>query len=386
MVDFSLTPEQTAWREKARAFARAHVLPRVDLDQHGVFPWELYRGAFDEGFITACLPTSVGGGGRPLLDVLLATEELAYGDLGVATSIGVLTLASSPLVRFGTADQQQRWLAPLCRELGFASFAWTEPEGSTNLFGRPATTTAREVPGGFVLNGVKSTITNGSVARLLTVFARLDSSAHGLSCFVLSSKTPGVEARNPYRKMGQRASDTGEITFRDVFVPSVDFLGKPGQGQQIAVHSMTRSRVGICAMALGVARRAKDLVVEYGHTRTTAAGQKLIEQQDYRLRIAELDAEIETIRALCWRAAWEVEHGLEGSKLASVAKLMGGNMAVRVTNEATELLGATGYLESGKAEKLLRDAKVLQIYEGPQFVQKTVIADTAIRLSRVGKA
>ena len=384
-MDFSLSPQQQAWREKARDFAQAVVMPRTDLDEVGHFPREVFQAAFEAGFMTAGLPSSVGGGGRPLIDLLLATEELGCADLGVATSTGVMTLAAAPLVQFGTSEQQQRWLTPLTQALGFASFAWSEPEGSTNLFSRPATTVAVPVQGGFEVTGTKSTITNGAVADVLTVFARLEGAKGGLGCFVVSGKNPGVQASSPYKKMGQRASNTGEVIFNRAFVPTKDLIGQPGQGQQIAVHAMTKSRVGVAAMAVGVARRARDLVIQYGHARSTSAGHKLIEAQDFRLRLAHIEAHIETIRALAWRAAWAVEEGQEASKLAACAKLMGANMAVGVTGEAVELLGASGYLAHGVAEKLMRDAKVLQIYEGPQFVQKTVIADTAVRLSRVGK-
>ena len=385
MVDFSLSESQRAWRQHVRSFAQRHVLSRADLDQHGHFPWEVYRAAFDAGLVTAGIPENVGGGGRPLLDLLLAAEELAYADLGVATSSGVMTLAAAPLTYFGTETQRRLWLEPLTKHLRFASFAWTEPEGSTNLYGRAASTVARPVTGGFELRGVKSTITNASVAQLFTVFARIESDSTGLSCFVIPRDAPGVKTRAPYEKMGQRASDTGELELDNVFVPADQQIGQAGQGHQIAIRSLVRSRTGISAMALGAARRARDLVIDYGHSRQTGDGRPLIEQQDYRYRVAEMEAEIEMLRALSWRAAWEVEHGSEGVKLSSCAKLVGGNVAVRITGEAVEMLGARGYLCSGKVEKLARDAKVLQIYEGPQAVQKVLIADTATRRSRIGK-
>jgi acyl-CoA dehydrogenase len=383
MVSFALSDDQEAWRAHAREFARTHVLARTDLDQCNHFPLDVYEAAFHAKLVTAGLPARLGGGGRSLIDIVLAVEEVAYADVGVATSTFLLNLGASPLQLFGTDDQQERWLRPLCEKLGFAAFAWTEPEGSSNLFGRPASTVARPVDGGFVIDGVKSTISNGSVADIVTVFARLD---EGLSCFVVHRSTAGVEVATPYQKMGQRAADTAEVRFREVFVPAADQLGRGGQGYQIAVRSLLRSRVGVCAMAIGVSRRARDLAIRHGHDRTSGDGKRLIEQQDYRLRIAEMEAEIEMARALCWRAAWEVDHGPEAIKLASCAKLIGGNVAVRITNEAIEMLGATGYMQAGLAEKLFRDAKLLQIYEGTQFVQKSLIADTATRPARIGNS
>jgi acyl-CoA dehydrogenase len=384
VVSFALTEQQEAWRTHAREFAHRHVLPRTDLDRCNHFPLDIYQAAFDAKLITAGLPAHLGGGGRSLVDIVLAVEEVAYADVGVATSTFLLNLGASPLQLFGTDDQQERWLRPLCEQLRFASFAWTEPEGSSNLFGRPASTIARPVDGGFVIDGTKSTISNGSVADIFTVFARIEPGPSGISCFVVSRSASGVEVETPYQKMGQRAADTAAIRFREVFVPAGDQLGRTGQGHQIAVRSLLRSRVGVCAMAVGVSRRARDLVIRHGHQRTAGDGKRLIEQQDYRLRIAEMEAEIEMARALCWRAAWEVEQGPEAIKLASCAKLIGGNVAVRITDEAIEMLGAAGYMQAGLAEKLLRDAKLLQIYEGTQFVQKSLIADTATRPGRIG--
>ena len=275
-------------------------------------------------------------------------------------------------------------MRPLTQELRFASHAWTEPQGSANLIGQPASTTARVTAGGFLLNGVKSTISNATVATTFFTFARVEPGPAGLTCFAVPRTAPGVETKNPYKKMGQRASDTGEIHFRDVFVPSEDQIGRSGEGVVIGMKALTASRVGIAAMAVGVARRARDLVIEYGHSRVAGDGRRLIDQQDYRFHIAEMEADIEMIRALAWRACAELTRGPQAIKLSSCAKLAGANMAVRVTGQSMEMLGGLGYLEAGGAEKLFRDAKLLQIYEGPQAVQKMLIADTATRRSWVG--
>ena len=383
MIDFALGETSLRAREAARRFCADHILPRDDLDRHGHFPWDLYERAFAGGFITALIDAEYGGGGASTFDTLLMAEEFAYGDLGVATSTFLMKLSIGALIHFGTSDQKERWLRPLTEKLRFAAHAWTEPEGSSNLFGRPATTTARPVPGGFLLNGVKSTISNGTVASIYTVFARLDPGTEGLSCFMVARDNPGVSAANPYRKMGQRASDTGEVTFRDAFVPENDVIGKLGQGPQISLRALRTSRVGVAAMSVGVARRARDLAKKFGHARTTGDGKKLIQAQDFRFSIAQMEAEIEAVRSLVWRACWEVERGREGVKFSSAAKLLGANMAVRVTSLAQEMLGAEGYLESGIVEKLARDAKVLQIYEGTEAIQKTMIADTATRLGKL---
>lgn len=382
MVDFTLTAEQCDWRNKARQFATECIIPRSDLDTYGCFPWEVYQQAFDKGFIVSMLPQHLGGGGRSPFELILAAEEFGYGDLGVATSALLLKLSTAPLLQFGTPDQQERWIRPLTHQLHFAACAYTEPEGSSNLFGLPAATTATPVMGGYLLRGIKSTISNANVASMFTVFARIEPGPGGLTCFVVSRDAPGVEVSNPYKKMGQRAADTGEIKFHDVFVPSEDLIGRPEQGNQIFMRAIRSSRVGVAAMAVGVARRAQELIRQHGHTRRVSNGSKLIEQQDYRFRLAEIEADIEMVRALCWRACWEVVQGDQATKLSSCAKLVGANMAVRVTNLGVEMLGAQGYLESGLMEKLLRDSKVLQIYEGPASVQKMLIADVCTRMGR----
>ncbi|MFI4918380.1 MAG: acyl-CoA dehydrogenase family protein [Legionellales bacterium] len=384
MVDFTLTAAQRAWRNKAHQFAIEHIIPRSDLDTHGCFPWEVYQQAFDQGFMTSMLPQRLGGGGYSAFELLLAAEEFGYGDLGVATSALLFKLSTASILQFGTPEQQERWIRPLTQELRFAAHAYTEPEGSSNLFGLPATTTATPVDGGYLLRGIKSTISNAGVASVLTVFARIDPGPGGLSCLVVPRSAPGVVVSNPYKKMGQRAADTGEIQFNDVFVPAEDLIGQPEQGNQIAMRAIRSSRVGVAAMAVGVARRAQELIRQHGHARRVSNGSKLIEQQDYRFRLAEIEADIEMVRALCWRACWEVEQGNQATKFSSCAKLAGANMAVRVTNLGVEMLGAQGYLESGHMEKLLRDAKVLQIYEGPAPVQKMLIADVCTRIGRKG--
>ncbi len=384
MSDFTLTAREREWRDAARAFVKAEVLSRTDLDQHGVFPRDLYQRAFEAGFVTAMIPQAWGGGGRTHLELVLAAEEFGYGDLGVATSTFLLTLATGGVLHFGTDDQKERWVRPLTQKLTFASHAWTEPQGSSNLIGQPATTVARPIDGGFVLDGTKSTISNAGVASTFFVFARVEPGPPGLTCFAVPRAAPGVEVQAPYRKMGQRAADTGEVSFRHVFVPARDQIGRVGEGMVIGMRALRASRVGIAAMAVGVARRARDLAIAHGHARTAGDGRRLIDQQDFRFRLAEFEAELEAARALAWRACAELAEGPEAIKLSCAAKLIGANMAVKVTNQTIELLGASGYLEAGLAEKLFRDAKLLQIYEGPQAVQKMLIADTVTRLGWVG--
>jgi len=382
MKSHLVTHENASWRQRARDFARTH-LADVELDGHEP-PLSVYQAAFEAGLCTALLPEDVGGGGVGLLDLAGAAEEVAYGDVGVATSIFVVTLGTGPLILFGTEEQRQKWLPRLTRRLGFCSFAWTEPEGSSNLFGRPASTVARPVDGGYELSGTKTTITNAPVASFFTVFARIEGQ-NGLTAFLVPKEARGVTTSAPYRKHGQRASFTGELVLDGTPVTATDMIGRPGQGIQVAMRSFARSRAGIGALAVGVSRRARDLAIEHGHARIASDGKPLISQQDFRFRIAQMEAEIEAARALTLRALWEVENGRDGVRLSSCVKLLCGDMAVRITDTATEMLGAKGYLEGGIIEKLRRDAKALQIYEGPPAIQKMLIAEQATRHSRIGQ-
>ncbi|KPK51199.1 MAG: hypothetical protein AMJ63_13110 [Myxococcales bacterium SG8_38_1] len=382
MTSFLPTPQAEAWRERGRAFALEHLLD-TDLDQHEP-PLSVYRAAFDVGLCTAVLPEGVGGGGASLVDMAGAAEEVAYGDVGVATSIFVVTLGIGPLVLFGSDEQRRKWLPRLTRDLGFCSFAWTEPEGSSNLFGRPASTVARPTNGGYEITGTKTTITNAPVASFFTVFARIEGQS-GLTAFVVPREARGLTTSAPYRKHGQRASFTGELVLDRVRVEADDMIGRPGQGIQVAMRSFARSRAGIGALAVGVSRRARDLVIAHGHERTAGDGKPLIYQQDFRFRIAQMEAEIEASRALTLRALWEVDNGRDVVRLSSCVKLLCADMAVRITDTAAEMLGANGYLEGRVAEKLRRDAKALQIYEGPPAIQKMLIAEQATRRSRIGQ-
>jgi len=382
MSSHSATLESESWRRQALDFAQMH-LADAQLDDHEP-PLSVYQAAFQAGLCTAVLPKDVGGGGASLLDLAGAVEEVAYADVGVATSIFVITLGAGPLILFGTEEQRQKWLSKLTQSLGFCSFAWTEPEGSSNLFGRPASTVARPVEGGYELSGTKTTITNAPVASFFTVFARIEGQ-NGLTAFVVPREARGVSTSSPYRKHGQRASFTGELVLDATPVMATDIIGRPGQGIQVAMRSFARSRAGIGALAVGVSRRARDLVIAHGHERIASDGKSLIFQQDFRFRIAQMEAEIEAARALTSKALWEVENGRDGVRLSSCVKLLCGDMAVRITDTAAEMLGAKGYLESGIVEKLRRDAKALQIYEGPPAIQKMLIAEQATRRSRIGR-
>jgi acyl-CoA dehydrogenase len=381
MINLNLTDENIQWLNQIRKFIKENILPRKDLDQHGYFPLDLYEKAFKLGIVTSVIPQKYGGSEKSLLETTMAAEECAYGDLGFTTSAFLSRLSLTPLLNFGTEEQKRTWLPQFCEKLQFSSFCFTEPEGSSNLGSRPASTTVKEVEGGYIINGTKATISNASYAALYTVFARFDSEDSGMSCFLIPRTAEGVSVGSPYKKMGQRAADTAEVTFRNVFVPKDHLLGKIGQGAQIALKSLRFSRVGVGAMAVGVCKRARDLAKEHCHQRIGTNNKMLIHEQDIKFRFAEIEAKIEMLSAFVFRAVWELEHGNHATKFSSSVKLMGGKISSEITNECLDLLGGKGYLEEGYLEKLVRDAKLLQIYEGTEAVQKLLIADSAIRLN-----
>lgn len=381
-MNFSLSPESLKWQKTVRNFVSENILPREDLDQHGQFPWDLYQKAFDLGLMASLIPKNYGGIGRSFLDNILAAEECAYGDLGFTTSAFLARLSLGPLIGFGTEEQKKSWLIPMTEKLTFSSFCFTEPEGSTNLGSRPATTTARETDSGYLINGEKWTISNGSVASVYFVFARFEDEANGLTCFIIPRSAEGVSVSLPFKKMGQRAADTSMVTFKNVLIPKENMIGRKGQGTQIAIKSLTSSRIGVGAMALGTCQRARDLAKKHCHSRLNGSGQPIIYEQDIKFRFAEIEAKIEMLRSFLYRTVWEYENGNEITKFASSLKLMAARVADDITNECLDLHGGLGYLEDGKIEKIVRDAKLLTIYEGTEAVQKLLIADSAIRINR----
>jgi acyl-CoA dehydrogenase len=384
-MDFTLSPESIQWKEKVRNFVSEHILARTDLDQHGHFPRDLYQKAFDLGIMNSLIPNAYGGIGRSFLDNILGAEECAYGDLGITTSAYLARLSLGPLIGFGTEEQKRLWLTPMTKELTFSSFCFTEPEGSTNLGTRPASTIVKETDSGFVISGDKWTISNGSVASVYFVFARFENEESGMSCFIIPRSAEGVSASEPFKKMGQRAADTAVVHFNNVQIPKENMIGRKGQGAQIAIKSLVSSRIGIGAMALGACQRARDLAKKHCHTRTNGNGQAIIYEQDIKFRFAEIEAKIEMLRSFLYRTVWEYENGNEATKFACSLKLMSAQIADDVTNECLDLHGGLGYLEEGKIEKIVRDTKLLRIYEGTEAVQKLLIADTAIRMTRERK-
>jgi len=380
MVNFDPTPEQEALRDMVHKFAANEIRPRAaEWDRDGVFPLELFRKAFDLGLMTGFLPEIHGGQGLTMLDTCILEEEISWGCSGVAASMNANALALGPILLAGTEEQKRGFVQPFATEFRFASFCLTEPGAGSDAGG--IATTARRDGDGYVLNGRKCFITNGVHASQYTVFASTDRSRghRGLSAFVVPRETPGVSSGKKEDKMGQRASDTSDVLFEDVRIPEANRLGAEGEGFKIAMRTIDYARAAVAAMAVGVARAAYEHAAEYGRQRIQF-GQPIAMNQAIYFLLADMATDIEAARLLTWKAAWLADQGRRNTKEASFAKAFAADLAMRATTDAVQIFGGYGYMKDYPVEKLMRDAKLLQIYEGTSQIQRMVIAkETLLR-------
>jgi acyl-CoA dehydrogenase len=380
VVNFDPTPEQDALREMAHKFAANEIRPRAaEWDRDGVFPLELFRKAFDLGLMTGFLPEIHGGQGLTILGTCILEEEIAWGCSGVAASMNANALALGPILLAGTVEQKRAFVEPFAKEFRFASFCLTEPGAGSDAGG--IATTARRDGDGYVLNGRKCFITNGAHASQYTVFASTDRSRghRGLSAFVVPRETPGVSSGKKEDKMGQRASETCDVLFEDARVPEGNRLGAEGEGFKIAMRTIDYARAAVAAMAVGVARAAYEHAAEYGRQRIQF-GQPIAMNQAIYFLLADMATDIEAARLLTWKAAWLADQGKRNTKEASFAKAFAADLAMRAATDAVQIFGGYGYMKDYPVEKLMRDAKLLQIFEGTSQIQRMVIAkETLLR-------
>lgn len=375
MIDFELTDEQKAACELAHDFADNELRPiAAECDRDGKFPDELLKKAAKAGFMSAGIPEEYGGGGLDPLTCAMIFEELFRGCAGLATSIGTNTLASEPILLAGTDDQKKRWLPKLCvPEGGRAAFCLTEPEAGSDV--SSISTTATEESDHFVLNGQKCFIGNGGISDVYTVFATTDRSRGigGMTGFIVDGKAEGVSMGKKEDKMGIRAAHTAEVFFDNVQVPKEDVLGKPGKAFYIVMQTLDQTRAGVAAGAVGIARAAFEEALDYAKKRVQF-GQPIIMNQGISFKLADMLMKIEAGRRLYYYAGWLATHGKPVSVASSIAKAYCGDVAVEVSTEAIQVLGGYGYMKDYPVEKFMRDAKVMQIYEGTNEIQRVVIA------------
>ncbi len=373
MPDFSLSEEQKEVRDLAHKFAVAEILPVAKkLDETHEFPHEVFKKALDIGLLNVNIPEEYGGGGMGQLEEALINEELGWACSGVAASMEVNNLSNWPILLAGSDETKKKYLPKVIGGWRGA-YALTEPEAGSDVAG--IQTTAKRDGDSYVINGSKQFITNGSVADFYCVFAYTDKAAryNGMSCFVVDRTAKGVRVGKKEDKMGQRASDTVAMHFEEVRIPKENLLGKEGDGFKIAMQVFDRSRPAISAIAVGVARRAMEESIKFAGERK-AFGKPIGDLQAIGFMIADMAINIEAARLLVWHAAEMAERGEKSAKEAAIAKAFAADMCMKVTTDAVQVFGGYGYSKEYPVEKLMRDAKIFQIYEGTSQIQRVIIA------------
>jgi acyl-CoA dehydrogenase len=373
-ISFALTEEQKALRDLAREFAEKEIRPKAaEYDEHSTHPADVIEKAHEVGLMNPHVPEEYGGAGLSGFDGMLIGEELSWGCSGIAVSIVANTLGAGPVMLAGSEDQKRRWLQPLIESPILCSFGLTEPNAGSDVSG--IQTTAVLDGDEYVINGSKMFITNAGRAAWTVVFASTDKSKghRGLSAFVVPMDLDGVTIEKHLDKMGQRATDTSAIAFQDVRVPIENRLGEEGEGFKIAMRTLDHTRPGTAAGAVGVARAAYEYSIEYSRERVQF-GQPIAMNQGVNFLIADMATEIEAARLLTWQAAWLLDQGRRATLQSSYAKRFASDVAMKVTTDAVQIFGGYGYIKEYPVEKLMRDAKLFQIYEGTSQIQRLVIA------------
>ncbi len=375
MPDLTLTEEQQAFQELARDFARREMAPvAAQYDQSGDFPWDVVRKAHRAGLLNLEVPEEYGGAGMNSLEIALIAEEFGAADAGMATSMLGNGLALLPILTFGSAELKEQVLPSFCREPRLAAFCLTEAGAGSDF--AAVRTTARREGDEYVIDGVKSFITNGGVASLYTIIASTNRGrgARGLSAFVVPAGTPGLAAGKQEHKMGQHSSDTREVILDGVRVPAANLLGREGHGFRITVETLNRARVGVAAIAVGLARAAFEVATDYAKQRVQF-GKPIVGHQAVQLLLADMAIAVETARLITWRAALAfMNNDPESERYAAMAKCYAADKAMEVSTNAVQVLGGYGYMKEYPVERYMRDAKLLQIYEGTNQIQRLMIA------------
>ncbi len=374
-IHFDLSDEQRQFQELAHEFAEKEIRPvAADYDEREEFPWDVIKKAAGLGLMTYGLPEEYGGTGANALTQCVVTEELAWGCAGITTALGGTGLCATPIAIAGTDAQKKKYLGRFSdtRKLTLGAYAITEPNAGSDVASMK--TTARKVHGGYVLNGTKHFITNGGLADVYVIFATLDPSqrADGICAFIVE-KEMGVQAGKKERKMGIRASHTAQIHLEDVFVPEENRLGEEGEGFLVAMRTFEHTRPDVAAMAVGVARAAFEYSMEYAQQREQF-GKPIARFQAIGFMLADMATEIDAARLLTWRSAWMLDQGYPVNKEASMAKRFAADTAMKVTTDALQVMGGVGYTRDYPVEKWMRDAKIMQIYEGTSQIQRIVIS------------
>jgi len=374
MPDFSLSEEQRALQATVRQFTADKITPiAAACDHESRFPLDVYAEAVDLGLVGPVIPEEYGGAGISELENTLVVEELAYGCSGIQTSIGATTLAATPLIVAGTEEQKKEYLGRITNDGVLAAYAITEPGAGSDAAGIECK--AVQHGDDWVLTGTKAFITNASYANWFVVFATVDAKQRhkGIMAFVVDADSEGLSVGKKEDKMGQRASDTAEVVLEDVKVPKKNVIAEAGHGFKVAMHTFDRTRPDIAACACGLMRRALDESCKYALERKTF-GVPIAQHQMVQVMLAEMAIKYEATQLLTHKAAWMIDSGERSSHVASYSKAFGADAAMQVATDAVQVFGGVGYMRDYPVEKLMRDAKILQIYEGTSQIQRMVIA------------
>jgi acyl-CoA dehydrogenase len=375
-VSFALTEEQKELRRLAHDFAEREIRPReAEHDAEQRHPAEVIGHAHELGLMNLHVPVEYGGLGLSAFDGMLVGEEINWGCTGIGTSILANGLGAAPVILFGSAAQKAHWLAPLVEQPILSSFALTEPGAGSDV--AALRSTAVRNGDEYVLNGSKTFITNAGHAEWSVVFAKTDPAGgrRGISAFIVPMGLPGVTVETHLQKMGQRATDTSAFALHDVRVPAENRLGEEGDGFKIAMATLDFTRPGTAIGAVAVAQAAYEHALAYSKERVTF-DLPIAMHQAVGFMVADMATEIQAARLLCWQAAWMLDNdmGREATLHSSFAKRFAADTAMKVTTDAVQVLGGYGYIKEYPVEKLMRDAKLFQIYEGTSQIQRLVIA------------
>jgi len=373
-MDLSFTEEQDALVQTAREFTRKEIVPKAGhYDETGEFPREILKRAWETGLMNIEIPSEYGGLGGSCLDNCLVQEEVSFGCSGINTSMAANSLGATPLLVAGTDEQQQKYLSRLTSDFSFCAYCCSEPDAGSDVAGLRTRVTRHGDD--YVLNGQKRWITNGGVAGFYTVFATFDPALKhkGIACFVVDADAPGVKAGRKENKMGQRASNTTDVIFEDCKIHKSQLVGTEDGGFKVAMKTFDRSRPWIAATAAGVIRRSLEESRAYALERKTF-GVAIAQHQAVQFMLAEMAIAYEATRLLTHKAAWQVDKGDLSAITSSYAKAYGADAAMQCATDAVQIFGGYGYTKEYPVEKLMRDAKLLQIYEGTSQIQRVVIA------------
>lgn len=384
-MQFQLTEEQLMIQKAARDFAQQQCLPGViERDEKQQFPKEQILQLAELGFMGMMVDPAYGGAGMDTISYVLAMEEISKVDASVSVCMSVNnSLVCWGLETFGTEEQKQKYLTPLAQgkkdcDLYIGAFLLSEPEAGSDATSQR--TTAEDKGDYYLLNGTKNWITNGSSASVYLVIAQTDvaKGSSGINAFIVEKNWPGVSVGAKENKMGIRGSDTHSISFSDVKVPKENRIGADGFGFKFAMKTLAGGRIGIAAQALGIASGAYELSVKYAKQRK-AFGKEIMHHQAIQFKLADMATKVEAARLLCLKAAWEKDNGLDYTTSSSMAKVYASEAAMWISTEAVQVHGGYGYVKEYHVERLMRDAKITQIYEGTSEVQRIVIGRSVLK-------